>query len=176
MQLRAANTDDVAAIQVIYAYHVRHGLSSFETEPPHYNEMRQRFASVVDAGFPYLVAVDSGEVLGYAYANHFRTRPAYRYAVEDSIYVRADATGKRIGTLLLNALIERCAASGLRQMLAVIGDSGNTASIAVHRRCGFEHVGTMRSIGRKFDRWVDVVVMQRALGEGAATAPAAEAR
>lgn len=171
MQLRDATSHDVAAIQAIYAHHVRNGLSSFETEPPHYNEMRQRFSSVVEAGFPYLVAVESDEVLGYAYANYFRTRPAYRHTVEDSIYLRNDAIGKGLGTFLLNALIERCAAAGLRQMLAVIGDSDNGPSIGVHRCCGFEHVGTMRSIGRKFDRWVDVVVMQRALGDGAATAP-----
>jgi phosphinothricin acetyltransferase len=172
MQLRAATTEDVAAIHAIYAHHVRHGLSSFETEPPHYNEMRQRFASVVGAGFPYIVAVQAREVIGFAYANHFRTRPAYRHTVEDSLYVRADATGRGTGTLLLNALIARCTELGWRQMLAVIGDSGNAASIGVHRRCGFEQVGTMQSIGRKFDRWVDVVVMQRALGSGASTPPA----
>jgi phosphinothricin acetyltransferase len=172
MQLRAATTDDVAAMQAIYAHHVRNGLGTFETEPPHYNEMRQRFASVVDAGFPYLVAVDGGEVLGYAYANYFRTRPAYRHTVEDSIYVRADFAGRGVGTALLKSLIERCTALGWRQMLAVIGDSGNAASIGVHRRCGFALVGTMLSIGRKFDRWVDVVVMQRALGDGASTPPA----
>src|SRR5512134_2891058 len=149
MQLRAATTGDVAAMQAIYAHHVRHGFGSFETVPPHYNDMRQRFASVVDAGFPYLVAVEARDVIGYAYANHFRTRPAYRHTVEDSIYLRADAAGKGVGTALLNALIERCTGLGLRQMLAVIGDSCNVASIALHRRCGFEHAGTLQAIGYK---------------------------
>jgi phosphinothricin acetyltransferase len=118
------------------------------------------------------VAVDGARVLGYAYANHFRTRAAYRNTVEDSIYVADEAAGRGVGKALLSALIARCTALGLRQMLALIGDSGNSASIGVHRSCGFEHAGTMKAVGRKFDRWVDVVIMQRALGAGASTPPA----
>ncbi|MGE5162085.1 MAG: N-acetyltransferase family protein [Betaproteobacteria bacterium] len=171
MQIRDATPDDIAAVQAIYAHHVLHGLGTFETTPPEVEEMRRRHAQVTGDGFPYLVAEDAGRILGYAYANHFRTRAAYRNTVEDSIYVAADATGRGVGTALLVALVERCAALGLRQMLAVIGDSGNAGSIGVHRRCGFEHTGVMKAVGRKFDRWVDVVIMQRALGPGSETPP-----
>jgi len=171
MQIRAATPDDLGAAQAIYAHHVLHGLGTFETEPPDLAEMRRRHAQIVGDGFPYLVAVDAARVLGYAYANHFRTRAAYRNTVEDSIYVAVDAAGRGVGKVLLSALIERCAALGLRQMLAVIGDSGNAGSIGVHRSCGFEHTGVMKAVGRKFDRWVDVVIMQRALGAGASTPP-----
>jgi phosphinothricin acetyltransferase len=172
MQIRAARAGDVAAIQAIYAHHVRHGLGTFETEPPDEAEMRRRLAQITGDGFPYLVADDAGRLLGYAYANHFRTRAAYRHTAEDSIYVAADAGGRGVGRALLSALIDACAAQGLRQMLAVIGDSGNAASIALHRSCGFRHTGVMQAVGRKFDRWVDVVVMQRPLGPGADTPPA----
>ncbi|MGZ9032663.1 MAG: N-acetyltransferase family protein, partial [Burkholderiaceae bacterium] len=130
-----------------------------------------RHAQIIGDGFPYLVAVEGARVLGYAYANHFRTRAAYRNTVEDSIYVADDVAGRGVGKALLSALIERCTALGLRQMLAIIGDSGNGGSIGVHIACGFEHTGVMKAVGRKFDRWVDVVVMQRALGEGASTPP-----
>jgi L-amino acid N-acyltransferase YncA len=171
MQIRAATADDVASIQAIYAHHVLHGLGTFETEPPGPAEMQRRHAQIAGDGFPFLVGQDGGNVVGYAYANHFRTRAAYRNTVEDSIYVAPDATGRGIGKALLNALIERCAALGLRQMLALIGDSGNAGSIGVHRSCGFAHTGVMQGVGRKFDRWVDVVVMQRALGPGASTPP-----
>jgi len=172
MQIRPATADDLAAIQAIYAHHVLHGLGTFETEPPDLDEMKRRHAQITADGFPYLVAVDAARVLGYAYANHFRTRAAYRNTVEDSIYVADDAAGRGVGKALLSALIERCTALGLRQMLAVIGDSGNAGSIGVHRACGFEHTGVMKAVGRKFDRWVDVVIMQRALGPGASTPPA----
>ena len=172
MQIRPATSDDLAAIQAIYAHHVLHGLGTFETDPPDLNEMKRRHAQITGDGFPYLVAVDTARVLGYAYANHFRTRAAYRNTVEDSIYVADDAAGRGVGKALLSALIERCTALGLRQMLAVIGDSGNAGSIGVHRACGFEHTGVMKAVGRKFDRWVDVVIMQRALGPGASTPPA----
>lgn len=171
MQIRDAASDDLGAIQAIYAHHVLHGLGTFETEPPDLDEMKRRHAQITGDGFPYLVAVDAAGVLGYAYANHFRTRAAYRNTVEDSIYVADDAAGRGVGKALLSALIERCTALGLRQMLAVIGDSGNAGSIGVHRACGFEHTGVMKAVGRKFDRWVDVVVMQRALGPGANTPP-----
>ncbi|MGZ8273298.1 MAG: N-acetyltransferase family protein [Burkholderiaceae bacterium] len=171
MQTRDAISDDLAAIQAIYAHHVLHGLGTFETEPPDLDDMRRRHAQIIGDGFPYLVAVEGARVLGYAYANHFRTRAAYRNTVEDSIYVAHDVAGRGVGKALLSALIERCTALGLRQMLALIGDSGNGGSIGVHLACGFEHTGVMKAVGRKFDRWVDVVVMQRALGEGASTPP-----
>ncbi len=166
MELRAALPTDVASIQSIYAHHVRHGLGTFETEPPDVHEMASRHAQITAAGFPYLVAVDAGGVVGYAYANHFRTRAAYRYTVEDSVYVAPDAQRRGVGKALLAELVARCGARGLHQMLAVIGDSGNLGSIAVHRACGFDDVGVMKAVGRKFDRWVDVVVMQRALAPG----------
>lgn len=172
MQIRDAASDDFGAIQAIYAHHVLHGLGTFETEPPDLDEMKRRHAQITGDGFPYLVAADAAGVLGYAYANHFRTRAAYRNTVEDSIYVADHAAGRGVGKALLSALIERCTALGLRQMLAVIGDSGNAGSIGVHRACGFEHTGVMNAVGRKFDRWVDVVIMQRALGPGANTPPA----
>ena len=144
----------------------------FETEPPDVQEMRARHAGIMQAGLPYLVAEIDGRVAGYAYANPFRPRAAYRSTVEDSVYVAHDAVGLGIGKTLLNDLIERCAALGLRQMLALIGDSHNVASIGAHRACGFSYVGVMTSVGRKFDRWVDVVIMQRSLGGGDASPPA----
>jgi L-amino acid N-acyltransferase YncA len=171
MQIRDATPADIAATQAIYAHHVLHGLGTFETAPPGVEEMQRRYAQITGDGFPYLVAEEPGRLLGYAYANHFRTRAAYRNTVEDSIYIAADAMGRGVGTRLLNALIERCTALGLRQMLAVIGDSANAGSIGVHRGCGFEHTGVMKAVGRKFDRWVDVVIMQRALGAGSDTPP-----
>lgn len=169
MLIRAAIASDITAIQAIYAHHVLHGLGTFETEPPGTAEMQRRHLQITGDGFPYLVALDSGQILAYAYANHFRTRAAYRHTVEDSIYVAADAVGRGVGRALLEALVERCTALGLRQMLAIIGDSENAASIGVHRSCGFEHAGVMKAVGRKFDRWVDVVIMQRPLGPGAST-------
>ena len=171
MQIRPATLADLAAVQAIYAHHVLHGLGTFETDPPAPEEIERRFMQITGDGFPYLIAAEAGRVLGFAYANHFRTRAAYRNTVEDSIYIAADAMGRGVGTALLDALIERCAALGLRQMLALIGDSANAGSIGVHRRCGFEHTGVMTAVGRKFDRWVDVVIMQRALGPGAGTSP-----
>ncbi len=165
MQLRAATDADIAAIQAIYAHHVLHGLASFEVEPPSVEEMRRRFAAVTGAGYPYLVAATVDGVLGYAYASAYRARPGYRYTVEDSVYVAAEAVGRGIGRRLLTALIDGCERLGYRQMLAVIGDSANTASISLHERCGFSHCGTLRSVGFKFGRWVDSVIMQRALGQ-----------
>jgi L-amino acid N-acyltransferase YncA len=163
MDIREAVDSDVASLRAIYAHHVLHGLGTFEIEPPDEAEMRTRWRQLTSAGFPFLVAVDAGRVVGYAYANVFRSRAAYRQTVEDSIYVAPTATGRGVGKALLMALIGRCAALGLKQMLAVIGDSGNVGSIGVHQACGFAHVGTMKAVGRKFDRWVDVVIMQRAL-------------
>jgi phosphinothricin acetyltransferase len=163
MELRAAHSADFAAIQSIYAHHVLHGLGTFETEPPSEEEMGSRHAQITAAGFSYLVAVEGNHIIGYAYANHFRTRAAYRHTVEDSVYVAPDAVGRGVGKALLNELVARCRSQGLQQMLAVIGDSANAASIGVHAACGFEPVGTMKAVGRKLDRWVDVVIMQRAL-------------
>lgn len=171
MQIRDATASDISRVQEIYAHHVLSGLGTFETTPPELADMLRRYEQITGDGFPYLVADDAGRLLGYAYANHFRTRAAYRNTVEDSIYIAADAMGRGVGTALLNALIDRCASLGLRQMLAVIGDSGNAGSIGVHRRCGFEHTGVMKAVGRKFDQWVDVVIMQRALGPGSTTPP-----
>jgi phosphinothricin acetyltransferase len=171
MLVRAIADGDLPAVQAIYAYHVANSLGTFETEPPDTQEMRARHADIVQAGLPYLVAEIDGRVAGYAYANQFRPRAAYRSTVEDSVYVAHDAIGLGIGQALLNELIERCTALGLRQMLAVIGDSQNAASIGAHRACGFSYVGVMTSVGRKFDRWVDVVIMQRPLGSGDASPP-----
>jgi len=171
MRIRTIAEGDLPAVQAIYAHHVANSLGTFETEPPDTQEMRARHADIVQAGLPYLVAELDGRVAGYAYANQFRARAAYRSTVEDSIYVAHDAIGLGIGQTLLNELIERCTALGLRQMLAVIGDSQNAASIGAHRACGFSYVGVMTSVGRKFDRWVDVVIMQRSLGTGDTSPP-----
>jgi phosphinothricin acetyltransferase len=166
MQTRAATPADIAAIQAIYAHHVLRGLASFEIVPPTAAEMLGRFEAIIGAGYPYLVATDGGVVLGYAYASAYRTRPAYRYAVEDSVYVAATASRRGIGRLLLTRLIAECEQLSYRQMLAVIGDSANDRSIELHRVCGFSRCGTLRSVGFKFGRWVDSVIMQRPLGDG----------
>ncbi len=171
LTLRSATPADMLAITAIYGHHVQHGLASFEIEPPALDEMQLRYAAIVDAGYPYLVATDAQRVLGYAYASHYRARPAYRFTVEDSVYVAPTATGRGIGRQLLDELIVQCEARCFRQMLAVIGDSGNRASIELHRACGFAHVGLLPSIGFKFGRWVDSVLMQRALGDGDRSAP-----
>jgi L-amino acid N-acyltransferase YncA len=169
--VRDATDDDMVAVQAIYAPHVLHGLATFEETPPAVDEMRARRAAVTALGLPYLVATLDGRVVGYCYAGPYRPRPAYRHTVEDSIYVAADAAGRGIGSALLAELITRCEDGGWRQMLAVIGDTGNLASIALHRRFGFEHAGTLRSVGFKLGRWVDSVIMQRPLGVGDATVP-----
>ena len=171
MFVRAAVEGDLAAVQAIYAHHVANGLGTFETEAPTVDELAARYASIVEVGLPYLVAEREGRIVGYAYASPFRPRTAYRSTVEDSVYVAHDAVGLGIGQALLTGLIERCTALGLRQMLAVIGDSHNAASIGAHRACGFSYVGVLTSVGHKFDRWVDVVIMQRSLGAGDTTPP-----
>ena len=170
MRLRSAEPGDVTAIQAIYAHHVMTGLGTFEEVPPTPAEMAKRCAAVLDRGLPWLVAED-GEVLGYAYAGPFRTRAAYRFTVEDSVYVAEAARSKGVGRALLAAIVEECEAMGLRQMVGVIGDSSNTASIALHRALGFELKAIVPAVGWKFERWVDVVWMQRALGPGASTPP-----
>ena len=169
---RPVDAADLAAIQAIYAHHVLHGLASFEEVPPDTPELTRRWRAIIDAGLPYLCAADeAGAIVGYAYASPYRPRSAYRFSVEDSVYVAPGAAGRGIGRALLVRLIEICTRLGKRQMIAVIGDSGNTASIGLHRACGFELAGTFRSIGFKHDRWVDSVLMQRALGQGDASLP-----
>jgi L-amino acid N-acyltransferase YncA len=169
--IRDAHADDISAIQAIYRHHVLEGTASFELTPPTLEEMQQRRAAVLASQLPYLAAERNGEIVGYAYATLYRPRPAYRYTCEDSVYVKPGMAGHGIGGRLLAELIERCTASGWRQMLAVVGDSANAASLAVHARCGFHPVGTLRSVGHKFDEWRDTVLMQRALGDGDKTAP-----
>lgn len=169
--IRDSRDADLPAIAAIYAHHVLHGTASFELEPPGPDALRERRAAVLAHGLPYLAAECGGTIVGYAYAAPYRPRPAYRHTVEDSVYVRAGHAGQGIGGKLLAALIERCAAGGWRQMLAVVGDSANTASVALHARHGFDMVGTFRSVGYKHGQWRDTVLMQRALGEGDATPP-----
>ena len=169
--LRPAQPADLPAIQAIYAHHVLHGLASFEEEPPSVQELERRYRDVIGRGLPYLVAEYGLEVAGYGYCSPYRPRSAYRYSLEDSIYIRHDMTGRGIGRRLLEELIRLCEGLGYRQIIAVIGDSANTASIGVHEACGFLRVGTLRSVGFKFGRWVDSVYMQRPLGPGDATRP-----
>jgi L-amino acid N-acyltransferase YncA len=166
VSLRPATAADAAALAALYAPHVASGTATFELEPPDASEMERRWREVAGRGLPYLVAVYDSEVLGYAYAAPYRPRAAYRFTLEDSIYLRDDARGKGIGRALLTALIDACERFGARQMIAVIGDSGNAASIGVHAALGFRHVGVLGSVGNKFSRWLDVVLMQRALGPG----------
>jgi len=169
--VREATPADLPAIQAIYARHVADGLASFEEDPPPVEEMRRRFNEVRQRSLPYLTAEFAGQVAGYGYCTLYRSRSAYRYALEDSIYVRKDMVGRGIGRLLLAELISRCEALGYRQMIAVIGDSANAASIGVHASLGFLRVGTLRSTGFKLGRWVDSVLMQRPLGPGDGTPP-----
>jgi phosphinothricin acetyltransferase len=164
--IRPSTDADLAAVTAIYAHNVLHGTGTFELDPPSQADMAARRADVLRKGLPWLVAERESQVLGYAYANHFRPRPAYRFCLEDSIYLHPDAQGQGVGSLLLAELIARCEAAGARQMLAVIGDSQNLGSIGVHRRLGFEHTGLLKSSGWKFGRWLDVVLMQRALSVG----------
>jgi len=171
VRVRTATPEDIPAIQAIYAHHVAHGLASFEEEAPPVQEMRRRYEDVTRQSFPYLAAELGTEIAGYGYCTLYRTRSAYRYALEDSVYVRQDMVGRGVGRLVLAELIRRCEALGYRQMIAVIGDSANEASIGVHASQGFLRVGTLRSSGYKFGRWVDSVLMQRPLGSGDGTKP-----
>ena len=161
--IRPSTENDVPAIAAIYAHHVLTGTASFEIEPPDEAEMLRRRAEITAKGFPYLVADDGGQVVGYAYAGPYRARLAYRHTVENSIYVRHDMAGKGVGALLMPALITACEKNGYKQMIAVIGDSGNAASIKLHRKFGFRDVGVLKDVGFKFDRWLDVIYMQRSL-------------
>ena len=169
--IRASRPGDVPALAALYAHHVLNGLASFEIAPPDAGEIARRREEVLARGLPYLVAEAGGVVAGYAYAAPYRSRPAYRYTLEDSVYVDPAAARRGIGRALLDALIEACAALGYRQMIAVIGDSGNAASIGLHAACGFARIGVLPSVGFKHGRWVDSVLMQRALGPGGAVAP-----
>ena len=161
--VRDARAEDLEAVAAIYSHHVQHGLASFEETPPGVAEIEQRWQTATEAGMPYLVAEFDGAVIGFAYGSMYRPRPAYRHTVEDSVYVAPEMAGRGAGRALLAALIERCAEAGFKQMVAVIGDSGNDASIKLHARLGFQRVGVLQDVGFKHGRWVDTVLMQRAL-------------
>jgi len=169
--VRPAAPEDLAAIHAIYSHYVLHGLASFEEEPPALDELRRRHEEVLRRGLPWLVADFGGAVAGYGYCAPYRARSAYRYTLEDSVYVREDMVGRGVGTAILPELLRRCEALGYRQVVAVIGDSANAASINLHAAFGFLRVGTLRSVGFKFGRWVDSVLMQRPLGSGDGVPP-----
>ena len=171
MEIRSATEGDIPEIQSIYAHHVLTGTGTFEEIPPSVEEMADRFAEVREQGWSWLVAADATGVLGFAYYTQFRDRSAYRFCAEDSVYVRDDVRGQGVGKALVDRLIDIATGAGIRQMIAVIGDSENTGSIGVHASLGFHMVGTMRAVGIKFGRWLDVVTMQRALGKGDADIP-----
>ena len=168
MLVRDARDDDMGAIQAIYAHHVLHGTASFEEEPPPLAEMQRRRADVLARGLPYLVAEIDGRVAGYSYATPYRARSAYRFSIENSVYVDHARHRSAIGRALLTELIARCERGDWRQMIAIIGDSAQAASIGLHASLGFRHIGTLQAVGLKFGRWLDTVLMQRALGQGAA--------
>ena len=169
--VRASRPEDVPALATLYAHHVLNGLASFEITPPDAAEIARRRDEILARKLPYLVAELGGVVAGYAYAAPYRARPAYRYTLEDSVYVDPAAAGRGVGRALLGALVEACAVLGYRQMIAVIGDSGNAASIGLHAACGFARIGVLPSVGFKHGRWVDSVLMQRVLGPGDTAAP-----
>lgn len=170
--VRAATVADVGAIAAIYAAHVENGTASFELQAPGVDEMRRRFDAAQDGGYPYVVASDaSARVIGYAYAGPYRTRAAYRHTVENSVYVEAGGSGRGVGSALLAVLIAACSDRGFRQMIAIIVGADNVASIALHRAHGFAEAGRLADVGRKNERWLDTVLMQRALGDGAHTPP-----
>ena len=173
LKIRPAADSDVATITAIYGHHVLHGTGTFETTPPSEDDMAARRADVLSKGLPYLVIEDDSGVQGFAYCNWFKPRPAYRFSAEDSIYLAPLAAGKGLGRLLLVELMAQAERAGVRKLIAVIGDSDNLGSIGVHRSCGFQHVGVLGSCGWKFERWLDVVLMECALGTGDTTAPTA---
>jgi L-amino acid N-acyltransferase YncA len=170
-EIRRATEADLPAVTDIYEHAVLHGTATFELIPPDLAEMTRRFKTLTDGGYPYLAAALNGRVVGYAYAGPYRPRPAYRFTVENSVYLQPAIHRRGIGTQLLRRLIVESEARGYRQMIAVIGDSANAGSIGVHTRCGFAMIGTHPNVGLKFGRWLDTVMMQRALGEGAVTLP-----
>jgi phosphinothricin acetyltransferase len=173
LEIRPATVADLPSVTSIYEHAVRHGTATFELIPPDLAEMTRRFDALRDGGFPYLVALLEGSVAGYAYAGPYRPRPAYRFTVENSVYLEPAIHRRGIGLQLMQRLIAECETRGFRQMIAVIGDSANAGSIGVHTRCGFQMIGTHPSVGLKFGRWFDTVMMQLPLGEGATTVPTA---
>ena len=172
LTVRPAAAADIPAITAIYGPAVLTGTASFEVDPPDEAEMLRRFEAITGAGYPYFVAEVEGRIAGYAYASAYRTRPGYRFTVEDSVYIAPDAQGKGVGKALLERVVARCRDDGFRLMIAVIGDSANFASITLHRRLGFRYCGTIHSVGYKFGRWLDSVVMELPLGEGDRSTPA----
>jgi L-amino acid N-acyltransferase YncA len=171
ISIRPATPADIPAITRIYAHAVRNGTASFELEPPDEAEMTARLRTLLEGGYPYLVAESGGALLGYAYAGPYRARPAYRFSVENSVYVAPQAHRRGIGRTLLARLIAECEARGYRLMIAVIGDSAQTPSIELHHAAGFRLVGAFEGVGYKFDRWLDTVLMQRPLGKGSSAPP-----
>ena len=171
MIIRPATEHDADVLAAIYGHAVLHGLGTFEEEPPSPADMEGRRRLIANHGLPYLVAEDSGQVMGFAYAGPFRPRAAYRYTLEDSVYVSPDAVGRGVGKALLMAIIAACEALGVRQLIAVVGDSGNAASLALHRSLGFEQTGIGHSVGFKHGRWVDIVQLQKPLNGGDTRAP-----
>jgi len=172
LEIRPTTAADLPTITRIYEHAVLHGTATFELTPPDLAEMTRRFDALIAGSFPYFVAVLDGHVVGYAYAGAYRPRPAYRFTVENSIYLQPAIQGRGVGRKLMQRLIAECEARGFRQMIAVIGDSANAASIGVHARCGFQMIGTHPDVGFKFGRWLDTVMMQLALGEGGSAMPA----
>ena len=171
LHIRTSQDGDIAAITTIYAHHVLHGTGTFEIDPPTETDMAQRRADVLARGLPWLVAERDGQVLGFAYANWFKPRPAYRFTAEDSIYVADAARGSGVDRALLQALVEQAQADGLRKLIAVIGDSANAGSIGLHRALGFTEVGVLRAMGWKHGAWRDIVLMEKPLGAADSTAP-----
>jgi len=171
-EIRPATEADLPAITKIYEHAVLHGTATFELTPPDLAEMTRRFKSLMDGGFPYFVGVLDGRLSGYAYAGPYRPRPAYRFTVENSIYLDPAIHRRGVGLALLRRLIEECEKRGYRQMIAVIGDTANAGSVGVHTACGFQMIGTHPNVGLKFGRWLDTVMMQLQLGEGGKTVPA----
>ncbi|MBB3179357.1 GNAT family N-acetyltransferase [Variovorax sp. Sphag1AA] len=169
--IRPSRDEDVEAITAIYAHHVLHGTGTFETDPPSAADMAARRTDVLSKKLPYLVAEQGGEVLGFAYCNWFKPRPAYRFSAEDSIYLANSARGQGLGSKLLDALSQAAETVGVRKLIAVIGDSANAGSIGVHRAQGFTHVGILKDCGWKFGEWRDVVLMEKVLGAGSSTKP-----
>ena len=171
-KIRPSTDADIPTITAIYTHHVLHGTGTFETDPPSEQDMAQRRADVLSKGLPYLVVEYAGNVVGFAYCQWFKPRPAYRFSAEDSIYLAASAHGKGLGRLLLVELMAQAERAGVRKLIAVIGDSANQGSIGVHKACGFNPVGVLANCGWKFGRWLDVVLMDRTIGLGSSKAPA----
>lgn len=173
LRVRNANGDDLAAVHAIYSHHVLHGFGTFDEVPPTIADCTAKWRDIAAMGLPWLVAAQGEEIVGFAYASAFRPRSGYRYTLEDSVYIRDDRRGRGIGTALLTPLVERCAAAGARQVVAVIGDSANAGSISLHAKAGYSHAGTVKAVGFKLGRWVDIVFMQRALNGGDGSLPPA---